>query len=41
VSDGFERYVPDLKPVVEFKTSDIDAFMQGAVDYFTSQEQAR
>jgi NAD(P)-dependent dehydrogenase (short-subunit alcohol dehydrogenase family) len=41
VSDGFERYVPDLKSVVEFKTSDIDAFMQGAVDYFSSQEQAR
>src|SRR5262245_47473187 len=39
VSDGFERYVPDLKPVAEFKTSDIDAFMQGAVDYFAGQEQ--
>jgi NAD(P)-dependent dehydrogenase (short-subunit alcohol dehydrogenase family) len=41
VSDGFERYVPDLKAVAEFKTADIDAFMQGAVDYFSSQEQAR
>jgi short-subunit dehydrogenase len=41
VSDGFERYVPDLKSVAEFKTADIDAFMQGAVDYFSSQEQAR
>jgi hypothetical protein len=39
VSDGFERYVPDLKSVAEFKTADIDAFMQGAVDYFASQEQ--
>ncbi|HZM38839.1 MAG TPA: SDR family NAD(P)-dependent oxidoreductase [Acidimicrobiales bacterium] len=39
VSNGFERYVPDLKPVAEFKTSDIDAFMQGAVDYFAGQEQ--
>ncbi len=39
VNDGFERYVPDLKPVAEFKTSDIDAFMQGAVDYFAGQEQ--
>jgi NAD(P)-dependent dehydrogenase (short-subunit alcohol dehydrogenase family) len=41
LSDGFERYVPDLKFVAEFKTSDIDAFMQGAVDYFASQEQAQ
>ncbi|HKA84602.1 MAG TPA: SDR family NAD(P)-dependent oxidoreductase [Acidimicrobiales bacterium] len=40
VSDGFERYVPDLKAVAEFKTSDIDGFMQGAVDYFAGQEQA-
>ena len=40
VSEGFERYVPDLKPVAEFKTADIDAFMKGAVDYFASQEQA-
>jgi short-subunit dehydrogenase len=35
VSDGFERYVPDLKPIAEFKTADIDAFMQGAVDFVT------
>ncbi len=41
VSDGFERYVPDLKSVAEFKTADIDAFMRGAVDYFASLEQAR
>jgi hypothetical protein len=41
VSDGFERYVPDLKSIAELKTADIDAFMQGAVDYFSSQEQAR
>jgi NAD(P)-dependent dehydrogenase (short-subunit alcohol dehydrogenase family) len=41
VSDGFERYVPDLKAVAVFKTSDIDGFMQGAVDYFAGQERAR
>ncbi len=40
VSDGFERYVPDLKAVAEFKTSDIDGFMQGAVDYFAGRERA-
>jgi NAD(P)-dependent dehydrogenase (short-subunit alcohol dehydrogenase family) len=40
VSDGFERYVPDLKAIAEFKTSDIDGFMQGAVDYFAGQERA-
>lgn len=28
--DGFERYVPDLKAIAEFKTADIDAFMAGA-----------
>jgi NAD(P)-dependent dehydrogenase (short-subunit alcohol dehydrogenase family) len=39
--DGFERYVPDLKAIAEFKTADIDGFMQGAVDYFASQERSR
>jgi short-subunit dehydrogenase len=28
-SDGFEHYVPDMKGVVEFKTSNIDAFLEG------------
>jgi NAD(P)-dependent dehydrogenase (short-subunit alcohol dehydrogenase family) len=41
VSDGFERYVPDLKAIAEFKTADIDSFMQGAVDFVASQEQSR
>jgi NAD(P)-dependent dehydrogenase (short-subunit alcohol dehydrogenase family) len=41
VSDGFERYVPDLKAIAEFKTADIDGFMQGAVDFIASQEQQR
>jgi len=29
LNDGFERYAPDLKGVVEFKTSDIDTFLAG------------
>ena len=28
-SDRFEHYLPDMKGVIEFKTSDIDAFMLG------------
>ena len=28
-SDRFEHYLPDMKAVIEFKTSDIDAFMLG------------
>ena len=30
MSEGFERYVPDLKEIVAFKTTDIDDFMAGA-----------
>jgi short-subunit dehydrogenase len=29
-SDKFEAYVPDLKAIVEFKTSDIDTYLAGA-----------
>jgi short-subunit dehydrogenase len=28
--DGFEHYLPDMKGVAEFKTSDIDSFLEGA-----------
>jgi hypothetical protein len=28
-SDTFEHYLPDMKAVIEMKTSDIDAFMIG------------
>jgi short-subunit dehydrogenase len=28
-SDHFEHYLPDMKAVIEMKTSDIDAFMLG------------
>lgn len=31
-TDRFEAYEPDLKAVVEFKTSDIDGYLRGAVD---------
>ncbi len=30
--EGFEHYLPDLKAVVEFKTSDIDTFLAGSVE---------
>jgi hypothetical protein len=28
--DTFEHYLPDLKSVAEFKTTDIDAFLGGS-----------
>ncbi len=31
-TDRFEAYEPDLKAVVEFKTADIDGYLQGAID---------
>jgi len=37
-TDGFERYVPDLKAIAEFKTSDIDTFMAGAVAFAADKE---
>jgi len=30
--DAFEHYLPDLKAIVEFKTSDIDTFLSGVVE---------
>jgi short-subunit dehydrogenase len=30
--DRFERYVPDLRSIVEFKTADPDSFLAGAAD---------
>jgi hypothetical protein len=29
----FETYVPDLKPIVELKTSDADSYLEGAVAF--------
>jgi short-subunit dehydrogenase len=31
--DGFETYVPDLRSIVELKTSDPDAYLEGAVSF--------
>lgn len=36
--DQFEYYVPNVKPVVEFKTSSIDTFLEGTVQYTESKE---
>ena len=33
VTDGFETYVPDLKGVAEFKTSDIDTYLAGSAEF--------
>jgi short-subunit dehydrogenase len=41
VGPGFEIYVPDLKAVAEFKTSDIDAFLASAVSFTTQREPDR
>ncbi len=37
VSEGFERYVPDLKEIVAFKTTDIDDFMTGAAAFIAEK----
>ncbi len=34
--DAFELYVPDMKPVAEWKMSNIDLFLQGNVDFAES-----
>lgn len=31
--DRFEHYLPDMKPIVEMKTADIDGFLAGVVAY--------
>lgn len=33
VTDGFERYVPDLKSVVELKTGDVDGFLASMAQF--------
>jgi short-subunit dehydrogenase len=38
VSDGFERYVPDLREIAVFKTGDIDAFLAGAAAFVAHRE---
>ena len=36
--DAFELYVPDMKPIAEFKMSNIDVFLQGNVEFVESQQ---
>jgi hypothetical protein len=38
--DRFEHYLPDLKAIVEYKTSDIDTFMAGAADMVRQNQAA-
>ena len=37
--DAFEHYLPDLKGVVEFKTSDIDTFLAGSAEAMRGSEE--
>ncbi|MBA2607701.1 MAG: SDR family oxidoreductase [Actinobacteria bacterium] len=37
--DAFELYVPDMKSIAEFKTSSIDVFLRGNVEFVESQNQ--
>jgi short-subunit dehydrogenase len=39
VGDRFETYVPDMKAVAEFKTSDIDSYLASAVSFMTPREE--
>jgi short-subunit dehydrogenase len=36
--EAFEHYLPDLKGVVEFKTSDIDTFLAGSADAMRKED---
>ena len=38
--DTFEHYLPDLKGVAEFKTSDIDTFLAGSADAMRTPEES-
>ncbi len=38
LGERFEWYAPDMKGIVEYKTSEIDAFMGAAVGFVTGQE---
>jgi short-subunit dehydrogenase len=39
--DRFELYLPDMKPIVEMKTSDAQGFLGGVVEFARSQREAR
>lgn len=38
--EGFEHYLPDLKAVVEFKTSDIDTFLAGSAEAMSGERRS-
>ena len=35
--DRFEHYLPDMKPIVEMKTTDIDGFFAGTIAFAAEQ----
>jgi short-subunit dehydrogenase len=39
LGDRFETYVPDMKAVAEFKTSDIDSYLASAVSFMAQREE--
>lgn len=38
IGERFEWYAPDMKAIVEYKTSDVDSFLASAVSYITEQD---
>ena len=38
--DKFEHYLPDMKPIVEMKTTDIDGFMAANIAFIDEQRNA-
>lgn len=38
LGDRLECWVPDMKPIAEFKTSDVDAFIESAVAFISSDD---
>jgi short-subunit dehydrogenase len=37
--NGFEHYLPDMKPIVEMKTTDIDGFLAGVIAFADAQRE--
>ena len=37
--DAFEHYLPDMQPIVEMKTADVDGFLAGVVAFADAQKQ--
>lgn len=36
--DRFEHYLPDMKPIIEMKTADIDGFFAGTIAFAAQQQ---